>query len=174
MKNIPRKSCGGKIWVKSYKVRQRLKDSWVHTGILNSVEWYVTKDQVHVLFIAASRQLKMMNLTKSIKECKKSQDSVNYLESDLQMLLPYLLRKPINKNQFVEVYTIWKILGRFNKIKSKYFMLEGERFISITLLTSMSRSWEKNFCRIIMITSFCYWNALKLLWVLTLYPSGYS
>lgn len=49
------------------------------------------------------------------------------------------------------------------KIKTKYFMLERDRFISIKLLMSMSPGWEKNFCRITMIISFNYCKAVKLL-----------
>lgn len=48
----------------------------------------------------------------------------------------------------MEEYTMWKILCRLNKIKTKYFMLERDRFISIKLLMRMSSSWEKNFCGI--------------------------
>jgi len=63
----------------------------------------VIKDQVHVLSVAASREIKMLSLTKSIKECRKSWDGVSHLESDLQMLLTHhpSLSKPVNKIKWV-------------------------------------------------------------------------
>lgn len=71
-------------------------------------------------------------------------------------------------------FTTWKMLCRLNKMKTKYMLEEHKSFSILSLLISISSSWENNFWRISTTISVCYCTTREKFWVLTLHSTGHS